>query len=121
MEAIVAALADDPGENATKWAGQIASKAPTSLKVSFEQLRRAAVMTLAADLAMEFRLSQSFLADEDFFEGVRALLVDKDNAPNWRPATLATVTPERVESYFLPALAGELSFDPPLRRQDNTT
>lgn len=45
----------------------------------------------------------------DFQEGIRAVLVDKDNKPQWSPATLAEVTPELVESYFVPLGPHELS------------
>ena len=45
-----------------------------------------------------------------------ALIIDKDNLPKWEPSTHAGVTEERVQSYFLPAAAGELTFDPPERR-----
>ena len=116
VEDIFNALFADPGENAQKWAKAMATKSPTSLKVSLEQLRRGAGKPLDEVLAMEFRLSQAFCADHDFFEGVRALIVDKDNRPDWQPSTHAGVTDERVASYFLPAAAGELSFDPPVRR-----
>ena len=116
MEDIFNALFADPSEDAQKWAKAMATKSPTSLKVSLEQLRRGAGKNLDEVLAMEFRLSQAFCADHDFFEGVRALIVDKDNRPNWQPSTHAGVTDERVASYFLPAAAGELSFDPPVRR-----
>jgi enoyl-CoA hydratase len=51
-------------------------------------------------MRMEFRIASRILAGHDFFEGVRAVLVDKDGAPKWRPATLGEVTDEAVESYF---------------------
>jgi enoyl-CoA hydratase len=116
VEEIFHALFEDPGEDAQKWAKAMAGKSPTSLKVALEQLRRGASMTLDEVLTMEFRLSQAFCADHDFFEGVRALIIDKDNQPMWQPSTHAGVSDERVASYFLPAAAGELTFDPPVRR-----
>lgn len=112
-EEILHALFQDKSEEAQKWAKAMSAKAPTSIKVALEQLRRGKDMDLAEVLAMEFRISQAFCADHDFFEGIRALIVDKDNRPDWQPSTPAGVTPERVESYFLPAAAGELTFDPP--------
>lgn len=51
---------------------------------------------------MEFRLSQRFVHGHDFAEGVRAVLIDKDNRPVWKPSDLASVTEEQVESYFRP-------------------
>ena len=54
------------------------------MKVALEQLRRGGELSLADALTMEFRLSQAYCADHDFFEGIRALIVDKDNMPdNW--------------------------------------
>ena len=49
---------------------------------------------------MDYGLTHHFLKDSDFYEGVRALLVDKDNTPVWQPNTLAEVTPAKVLSYF---------------------
>jgi len=61
---------------------------------------------------MEFRLVRRFMKDHDFFEGIRALLVDKDNAPQWRPASLAEVTNEKVDAYFAPLTdEPELNFE----------
>ena len=91
----------------------MSGKSPTSLKVALEQLRRGKDLDLAGVLAMEFRLSQAFCADHDFFEGIRALIIDKDNRPIWQPSTHAGVSTERVLGYFEPAAAGELTFDPP--------
>jgi enoyl-CoA hydratase len=84
--------------------------APTSLKVTLEANRRGAGMEFEDCMVMEYRLSQSFLAADDFYEGVRALLIDKDKNPRWNPATLAAVDPERVERYFAVPAAGDLTF-----------
>ncbi|MCH7795219.1 MAG: enoyl-CoA hydratase/isomerase family protein, partial [Proteobacteria bacterium] len=62
-------------------------------------------------MIMEFRLSQAFLARHDFHEGIRAIVIDKDNAPKWRPDTLAEVTPDLVEAHFAPLGDSELRFD----------
>ncbi|GIY93119.1 3-hydroxyisobutyryl-CoA hydrolase, mitochondrial [Caerostris extrusa] len=75
---------------------------PISLKVAFQQLKRGANMTLQDNLKMEYRLAQRFMADHDFHDGVRAVLIDKDNKPNWKPATLEEVTEEKIDSYFKP-------------------
>ena len=116
-EEILHALFQDKSEEAQKWAKAMSGKSPTALKVALEQLRRGKDKPLADVLTMEYRLCQAFCADHDFFEGIRALIVDKDNRPDWQPSTPAGVTPERVESYFLPAAAGELTFDPPEPRR----
>jgi enoyl-CoA hydratase len=75
---------------------------PTSLRVTLRQIREGAKLEFEDCLRMEFRLVRRFMRGHDFHEGVRALLVDKDNAPKWRPATLAEVTPAMVDAYFAP-------------------
>lgn len=75
---------------------------PTSMKVTLEQLRRGATSSLEDVLSMEYRLVQSCCYDHDFTEGVRAVLVDKDNSPSWKPKTLAEVTREKLDDYFKP-------------------
>ncbi|HEY0281627.1 MAG TPA: enoyl-CoA hydratase/isomerase family protein, partial [Rhizomicrobium sp.] len=66
--------------------------------------------TLSFDdcMRMEFRIASRILAGHDFYEGVRAVLVDKDNAPRWRPASLGEVTDDTVGAYFMPLGANEL-------------
>lgn len=74
---------------------------PTTMKVAYRQLREGAnVATLAEDLQMEYRLVRRCCEDNDFYEGVRALLVDKDNAPKWNPKVLEDVTDEKIDWYF---------------------
>lgn len=73
---------------------------PLSLKVTFAHLTRARGQSLTDVLTTEFRLSQHFMAGHDFFEGVRAQLIDKDHAPKWQPAELAAITPDMVEACF---------------------
>jgi hypothetical protein len=62
-------------------------------------------------MIVEYRLSQAFLARHDFHEGIRAMVIDKDNAPRWDPSTLAAVTRSLVEAHFAPLGARDLSFD----------
>ncbi|MEQ8333033.1 enoyl-CoA hydratase/isomerase family protein [Nisaea sp.] len=101
IEEILAALNDDAGSFGEETAALLAHRSPTSLKVTLEMVRRGArCASLAEDLEMEFTMVQSFLVADDFFEGVRALLVDKDRTPKWSPASLAAVTPEAVAAYF---------------------
>ena len=73
---------------------------PTSVKVSLEQLRRGRGLSLEDALAMELRIARRCLEGADFYEGVRALLVDKTGAPKWAPAQLEGVSDESVSSYF---------------------
>ncbi len=111
IEAILAALEAEGGD----WAGEtletLRACSPTSLKVTVEQWRRGATLGFDHAMIMEFRLSQAFLARHDFHEGIRAAVIDKDNAPAWQPARLADVTPDLVEAHFAPLGDRDLSFD----------
>lgn len=51
---------------------------------------------------MEYGLTTHFIQGHDFFEGIRAVVIDKDQKPKWRPARIADVTTEDVEKYFMP-------------------
>lgn len=73
---------------------------PTSARVIFEQLRRGRHLSLAECFERELGMSAQFTRGHDFPEGVRALLVDKDRAPQWQPAELAAVDDALVEAHF---------------------
>ncbi|MEP3115145.1 enoyl-CoA hydratase/isomerase family protein [Nisaea sp.] len=104
IEDILGALKAAGGSFCDETAAMLEHRSPTSLKVTLEMVRRGArCASLAEDLEMEFTMVQSFMIAGDFFEGVRALLVDKDRAPKWSPPTLDAVTPEAVAAYFSPA------------------
>ena len=75
---------------------------PTAMKVTRAAIRRAYKMEFTAALEMEFRLAMRFMEGDDFYEGVRAALIDKDRSPQWRPAALEAVTDETVAGYFAP-------------------
>jgi enoyl-CoA hydratase len=110
VEAILAALDSETGpdaEFAQANAAAIRTKAPTSLKIALAQMRRGRTLSFADCMRIEFRIVSRVAYGEDFYEGIRAVIVDKDNRPRWHPATLAEVTPEMVEGYFAP-LAAEL-------------
>lgn len=110
VEAIVAALEAE----GTEWAaGQIATLkrvSPTSLKVTLEAIRRGGTLDFDACMVQELRLSLAFLAGHDFYEGIRAALVDKDKNPRWNPATLAEVAAADVDRHFAVPAGGDLQF-----------
>jgi len=110
VEAILTALEADGSDWALETAKTLRGKSPTSLKVTLEQLRRGAGLSIEEALILEFRMTQAFMAGHEFFEGIRAVLVDKDHAPKWRPATLAEVTASDVAAYFERPEAGDLNF-----------
>ena len=79
-------------------------KAPMSLYVTLEQLQRAKGMTLAECLQMDYGLTHHFIQKPDFYEGVRALIIDKDKSPRWTPASVDVVDCNEVEAYFMAAV-----------------
>jgi len=86
------------------------TKSPSSLKLTLRQLMTGRDYDLEAALALEYRLTQHVMAGHDFYEGVRAMLIDKDQAPRWRPATLAEVSDLVIDAYFAPIGDRELRF-----------
>jgi len=62
---------------------------------------------LADVLMLEYRLSQACMAGHDYYEGIRAVLIDKDHAPSWRPATLGDVGSDIVEAHFIAPAHGD--------------
>jgi len=109
VEAILASLAAEPGDWAAETLATLRSKSPASLKVTHRQITRGAGLDFAACMRLEFRLSQHFCAGHDFAEGIRAVVIDKDGAPKWKPARLAEVSDADVEAYFAPLPEGELA------------
>jgi len=73
---------------------------PTSAAVIFEQFRRGAILTLEQAFELEKRMSRRFARGHDFKEGIRALLIDKDNKPQWNPPQIEDILPMQVEGYF---------------------
>lgn len=111
VEDILAHLSSDPdwGEETARL---IRSKSPTLQKVAFRQLAAGAgLVTYAEVLAMEYRMVSRIIAAHDFTEGVRAVIIDKDNAPDWRPGDLEAVTSEMLDAVFAP-LPPDLEWKP---------
>jgi enoyl-CoA hydratase/carnithine racemase len=78
----------------------LAAGSPSTAGLTFALLRRARHLSLADVFRMEFVAALRCAQRPDLAEGIRALLIDKDQKPKWQPATLAQVTPEWVEGYF---------------------
>lgn len=77
-------------------------KSPTSLKVTFEQMRRVKSMSIRDTIIQDYRMNYRFLEGHDLYEGIRALLIDKDKQPRWAPTQLRDLSQETVLSYFEP-------------------
>jgi len=107
MEEIHHALEADASEWSQQTANLIKTKSPTSLKVTLRALQEGLNLDFDACMQMEYRLTTHFLQGLDFYEGVRAAIIDKDQSPDWHPARLEDVTAQDVSKYFAP-LAEEL-------------
>ena len=102
VEDIISGLEKDNSEWARKHLELLAKMSPTSLKLTFEQLRRAKTMTLPECLKMEYRMVCRVLERKEFFEGVRAALIDRDDKPKWNPPKLDEVREADINAYFEP-------------------
>lgn len=102
IEAILASLDTDPSDWARETAADLRRKSPSSLKITMRQLGEGAGLDFEAAMQLEFRMVHRVQEAPDFFEGVRALIIDKDQAPLWKPATLEAVTEGDIEAYFVP-------------------
>lgn len=110
VEDILARLEAEDSDWARQTGASLRHMSPTSLKVTFEQLRRGADLSFEDCMRQEFRMTQAVMEGHDFYEGIRAVLVDKDRNPRWQPARLEDVTAAAVGRFFDPPTAGDLTF-----------
>lgn len=106
VAAIFASLASEVRPACQPWAAKtlalLEQRSPTLLRVTYEQLRRGRSLALADCFRLELNLMHGCFAQRDFVEGIRALLVDKDNRPRWHPPALAGVSDASVAAFFAP-------------------
>ncbi len=107
---ILGGLDADGGEWATKMAKTIRTKSPTSVLVTFEQLRRGKALEFRDGMRQELRCVMHIRDGHDFYEGVRAVIIDKDNMPQWKPTALADISNEDVQAHFADLGDKELAF-----------
>ena len=100
VESILAALEAGKDEWHQVTLHNLKQKAPLSLKVTLAQIQKAASKNLAECLKMDYCLVNHFMQDHDFYEGVRALLIDKDKSPHWKPDSLSQIASAQVAAYF---------------------
>ncbi|MGI9385417.1 MAG: enoyl-CoA hydratase/isomerase family protein, partial [Methyloligellaceae bacterium] len=118
VEEILAALDAESGDLAdwaTETASEIRRKSPLSLKVAFRQVKVGADLALDKALQLEFRIARRFISGGEFYEGIRAAIIDKDNAPHWNPGSLEAVSDDMVAEFFAPLEDGELDLVDPFR------
>lgn len=112
LEQVLASLEGDDSEWAAKELATLRTKSPQACKVSLRQLKTSlGLETFAQNMAMEYAIGSRVLVLPDFAEGVRAVIVDKDHAPKWNPATPEGVTQDMLDAIFAP-LPPETQWNP---------
>jgi enoyl-CoA hydratase len=112
MQDIVAELQRDGSELAQSTLKTLNEKSPRGMVVTLKLLRLARTSSsLEECLVREYRAALEVFKSDDFREGVRAAVIDKDRNPRWSPSRIEDVTPEMVAPYFAEIGAGELKFD----------
>jgi enoyl-CoA hydratase len=100
VEHVLAALDADATDFAADAAQVIRTKSPTATKLAFRQIREGSALDFDACMRMEYRLVNRVIAGHDFYEGVRATIIDKDGAPRWRPGSISQVSDADIDAYF---------------------
>ena len=100
VEAVVKAL-NDKGAWGKETAALLGTRSPTSLKLTFRQMREGRALDFDSCMRMEYRLTNRMLEGHDFYEGVRVTLIDKGDRPNWQPPTLEAVSDAAISPFFV--------------------
>ena len=111
IEEIIDNLKNIYSELATKILSIIETKSPTSLKVALRSLQLGRKNSFEDCMKMEFRMVNKVMNDHDFYEGVRALIIDKDNKPSWSPKSIEDVEDGFVDEFFHSLAENELKFN----------
>ncbi len=111
VEAIFAALQADGSPFATETLETLRHKSPFSLKLTLRQIREGRALSFDDCMRMEWRMASRIPETEDFYEGVRAVIIDKDHAPKWQPASLDGVTEAMIARHFAPKPGDELELN----------
>lgn len=115
---VVQRLEDDPSDWAQQQLEILRARSPTSLAVTFRQLQEGRGLSFDDAMRLEYRLVGRFMAAHDFLEGVRAVLIDKDQAPKWQPARIEDLDAGGIDAYFAPREGDELNLQPPAAEGD---
>ncbi|MAK62170.1 MAG: enoyl-CoA hydratase [Ponticaulis sp.] len=111
VERILECLASQEDDWARAQVNILKEKSPLTLKVAFRQLREGAHMASFEDnMVMEYRIGARMVREGEFHEGVRAVIIDKDNAPNWPSGDLSQVHEKKLQEIFAPLSVDELTF-----------
>lgn len=108
LEDVLAALEADGGEWAAQQLATLRTKSPQTMKVSLKLLLDGKTMpTFEDEMRQEFAVGSHVVQRHDFIEGVRALIIDKDNAPKWNPANVEEVSDHLIDQIFAPLSADQ--------------
>lgn len=105
---VMARLTNDPSEWAQGVLAILQQRSPLSLGITYQRMKRAQGQTYDSIAEEDYVIARRFMRGQEFFEGVRAVLVDKDKNPQWQPETLEKLSENEVLSYFEP-LSGTLA------------
>ena len=111
LEDIFGRMENDNSEFSQKNLSLLRSKSPTSLKITFRQIRNGSDLNFEDCMKMEFRMVSKVMDDHDFYEGVRALIIDKDNTPVWKPETVEKISNKEIDEFFKYLEDNELKFN----------
>ena len=106
---IAAALQADGSDFARSLLDMMATKSPTSIAIALRQMQIGAGLSFEAAMRVEFRIVTRICRAHDFYEGVRAAIVDKDNRPQWRPAAGERPAEAAIDADFAPLGADDLN------------
>ncbi|WP_066482408.1 MULTISPECIES: enoyl-CoA hydratase/isomerase family protein [unclassified Sphingomonas] len=108
LEEVLAALESDPSDFAGETLATLRTKSPQTMKVSLKLLLDGATMpTFEDEMRQEYAVATRVCQRHDFIEGVRAVIVEKDNAPRWQPATADAVSDHLIDQIFAPLPADQ--------------
>lgn len=100
LDDLMTALEKDDSDFANDTLKILSRMSPTSMRITFEQMKRGGALDFDENMKMEFRVVRRIMEGKDFFEGVRAQILDKDRNPKWDPESLDAITDEDITYYF---------------------
>ncbi|MEE9375920.1 MAG: enoyl-CoA hydratase/isomerase family protein [Rhizobiaceae bacterium] len=89
-------------------AATLLSMSPTSLMIAYRQIKQGSKLTMKDCMKMEYRILHRILVGNDFYEGIRAAIIDKDNLPKWTPSALVDIDPNKIDAHFADLGVNEL-------------
>lgn len=100
LDDVIASLRSDDSDFAKNTLATLERMSPTSMRITFEQMKRGGELSFDDVMKMEFRIVRRVMEGHDFFEGVRAQILDKDRSPQWVPVSLSDVSDTDIAHYF---------------------